>query len=439
MRLLARGEASSLYGAIVMSLILVIFASLYSSAMVNLSRQGEVYREVFRDLLDSSSESLDLYWNSSSGSIYAYSGSGSRVIYMVASNGSSIIMAVNISLNINPGSRVELLSKDLSQRIAGSQGFLAVFTERGRVYIYRAGEGVLSNTYALSVVSNLYYAVKVGFDSYTAYYYDQNGGRVNITTYRWDIDDSYIIFRSPINGTVYLEKISGSLSVLQTRNWFKPPSVDYQKPRITITLPSPWSVTKSYNLYFVFINTTSYTYNPSLGIIVARTITIAPSSATDSVSIQEYLSEGAVYTATWSISDMPSDWSVIVTINRLLPADLGIIGVGGIRCYNQVPYFAYIGVYSSWIAQSAIYENGPSYISISLKGQKIYIPTDDTCRITINNPSTPIHTWLYQLTAQGPLKSYTNTTVYTKQGNIITASNGNKIYTIDSLSLLTTT
>ncbi len=432
MRLLARGEASSLYGAIVMSLILVIFASLYSSAVANLSRQGEVYREAFRGLLEASSESLDLYLNSSSGGIYAYTGSGARIIYIAASNGSSIVMAMNTSINLEPGSRVEVLSKDQLQQIASSKGFLAVFTERGRVYIYRFGDAVSSSSIVLSAVKGIYYAINTGLTGYSAYYY-QNGVRMNITTYRWDIDNRYIIFQSPIDGYIYLEETSAELGILNTTSWFNPPSVSYQKPSVTISFPPPWSATRTHDLYSILMDTVNYYYEPALGVKVVRQIIITPSSAIGSVVLPDtYLSWGATYTAIFTLTDVPSGWSVAVTTNRLSPGDLGIVGAYTLICYSLDRYIYYRPV---WVAQVASYSSTPSSFSISLDIQTLYIPTDRSCYIYPPSPARPTHTWYYELTAYGPAKTYTNTTIYKKQDRLVTASNGNKIYFIDNISI----
>ncbi|MEM0472689.1 MAG: hypothetical protein QXX84_07330 [Sulfolobales archaeon] len=435
MRLLARGEASSLYGAIVMSLILVIFASLYSSAVANLSRQGEAYREAFRGLLEASSENLDLYLNTSSGGIYAYTGSGARIVYIAVSNGSSIVMAMNKSIKLEPGSRVEVLSKDQLQQAASSRGFLAVFTERGRVYIYRFGDGGIANTsIVLSAVRGIYYAINTGLTSYSAYYY-QNGVRMNITTYRWDIDNRYIIFQSPIDGYIYLEETPAELGMLNTTSWFNPPSVSYQKPSVTISFPPPWSATRTHDLYSVLMDTVSYTYDPILGVKVSRQIVIIPSSAVGSVSRETYLSWGATYTATLTLADMPSGWSISITTNRLSPGDLGIVGASTLICYYDWGYLYYR---PTWAAQVASYSSTQTTLSISLGIQILYIPTDRDCYIYPPLPATPTHTWIYGLTAQGTAKTYSNATIYKKQDGLVTASNGNKIYIIDDISIIKT-
>ena len=440
MRLLARGEASSLYGAIVMSLILAIFASLYSAAVASLARQGEIYREAFRGYLEAYSERLDLYWNSSSSSIYAYTETGARVVYVVASNGSSIIMAMGSSIKLDPGSRVEVLPKDLSRYVVSSKGFLAVFTETGRVYTYRPGlGGGAGSIYAVQgAVRGVYYAVNVGQASYVAYYY-QNGVRMNITTYRWDIDKDYIIFQSPIDGDIYLERSSSGLGVLNTSSWFNPPEAFYQKPRVSISFPPPWSAMRAHDLYLVLMDVASHTYDPALGVKVTRQVTIAPSGAVGSVVLwNTYLSWGATYTAIFTVSDMPSDWSVTVTTNRLLPGDLGVVGWDRLECYSIDIIYRYYR--AAWIAQVAIYSSTSTSFSISLGVQTLYIPTDRECNLYfyVPRPSQPTHTWLYGLTAYGLAKTYTNSSLYAKQGDLVIASNGNKIRFIDNISLLPT-
>ena len=441
MRLLGRGEASSLYGAIIMSLILAIFVSIYSAALANISRQGEVYREAVRGYFEAYSEDLDLYWNKSSSSIYAYSSSGARVVYIVIGDGESIAMAMNTSIQIPPGSREEVLTASQSRLAASSSSFVAVFTDRGRVYIYRwGGAGGAGEVYAIpGAVKGIYYAVSVGASSYIAFYYNQSGGRVDIATYRWDIDRGYIIFESPIDGTIYLERVSAILNTLNTTGWFNPPSVAYQKPRISISFPPPWSVTRNHDIYYVFMNTTSYSYNPAAGVEVGRSIAIAPLSSWGSVSVKAYLSQGGSYYAGWSATDLPEGWRIDMAMNRLLPGDLGIVGAGGIDCYWQVPYFAYRGKYSAWVAQIAVYDSGASFFRISLGPQTIYIPVDNQCRVAAIDPGAPVHTWLYGFTVQGPLKIYSNSTIYAKQGGIVIASNGNKIYFIDNLSSFNST
>jgi len=183
------------------------------------------------------------------------------------------------------------------------------------------------------------------------------------------------------------------------------------------------------------MDTTNYYYEPALGVKVSRQIIIIPSSAVGSVSRETYLSGGATYTATLTLTDMPSGWSITVTANRLSPGDLGIVGASTLICYYEWGHFYYR---PAWAAQVASYSNTQTTLSISLGIQTLYIPTNRDCYINPPSPATPTHTWIYGLAAQGTAKIYSNTTIYKKQDGLIIASNGNKIYIIDDISILKT-
>jgi len=80
---------------------------------------------------------------------------------------------------------------------------------------------LLENVYLLDAVQGRYYAINTNGASYRVFYLDNSGNTIYITAYKWDANQSYIIFQSPINGRIYLRAETYTLSTLTTASWFK--------------------------------------------------------------------------------------------------------------------------------------------------------------------------------------------------------------------------
>ena len=86
--------------------------------------------------------------------------------------------------------------------------------------MFPANSAVVQNVYELDVVSGEYYAFYSPDATLRPFYFDGNGNTVFVQAYRWDLNNSYIIFQAPISGTIYLREEPISLPVLDTKSWF---------------------------------------------------------------------------------------------------------------------------------------------------------------------------------------------------------------------------
>ncbi|MEM1913326.1 MAG: hypothetical protein QW067_09325, partial [Thermofilaceae archaeon] len=95
----------------------------------------------------------------------------------------------------------------------------------------------------LSVEQGKYYAVNTGGVVYRA-----RGPSGYIDTYWWDANASYVIFQAPYTGVVHLVVEDAQLGVLDTRSWFTPPTPPTPYATFTVTYPSPWSTTRTWQV-----------------------------------------------------------------------------------------------------------------------------------------------------------------------------------------------
>ena len=117
---------------------------------------------------------------------------------------------------------------------------------------HQAAAQILPNVYYIDVVEGHWYAVYTSGNPYKVFYID-GGETIYVTTYKWDANQSYIIFQAPITGRLYLREEPGlTLSVLVTAGWWNPISAS-----VTITTNS----TFPNGTYTATFNPISVTYD----------------------------------------------------------------------------------------------------------------------------------------------------------------------------------
>ena len=65
--------------------------------------------------------------------------------------------------------------------------------------------------YYFDAISGYHYLVKGNYD---VFYVDSNGNRIWIQAYTWDVNNSYIIFQSPVSARIYLLPSSSTKPIL---------------------------------------------------------------------------------------------------------------------------------------------------------------------------------------------------------------------------------
>ncbi|MEM1983503.1 MAG: hypothetical protein QXZ63_07585 [Sulfolobales archaeon] len=93
---------------------------------------------------------------------------------------------------------------------------------------------LIENVYYINAIQGRWYAINTNGQSYRVFYTDSLGQVVYVTAYRWDVNNNYIIFQSPITGRIYLRQESYTLTTLDTKSWFAP---------LTSSLPNAVQVT----------------------------------------------------------------------------------------------------------------------------------------------------------------------------------------------------
>jgi len=174
--------------------------------------------------------------------------------------------------------------------------------------------------YYFDAVSGYYYIVKGNYD---VFYVDSNGNRIWIQTYQWDINNSYIIFQSPISARIYLVPSSSTKSILNTQSWWLPAD------------PDPSQLTLTINITFssLFPAATA-SYNPS-------NYSIVNSVAYDGVSVNAFKNVTAVYnvssTLTSRISKSSSDFDTWVSSGVQTGASYVASASGSTAYFGSIP------------------------------------------------------------------------------------------------------
>jgi hypothetical protein len=284
---------------------------------------------------------------------------------------------------------------------------------------------LLENVYSLDAVQGRYYAINTNGASYRVFYLDNSGNTIYITAYKWDANQNYIIFQSPINGRIYLRAETYTLSTLTTASWFKanaplPGSV----ATATIKLgSSALIVLATVDLYgvsgYITLSQSQVTvsYNPT-------TLT-ATNSSTWSISRVTFTYNSTTYPAAPILQSYiyvyyPSSTPLSSIVSYSLKTKTDTI-------YNNQFSYSYSSTLYSFVY------NSPTLYGLS-SGNYISFPNPGS----YSQPG--IFYWNYlALTvslSSSVSVSTTGTQSYSKTNGVITASNGNIIAVYESLSEL---
>jgi hypothetical protein len=286
---------------------------------------------------------------------------------------------------------------------------------------------LLENVYFIDAVQGRYYAINTNGASYRVFYLDNSGNTIYITAYKWDANQSYIIFQSPINGRIYLRAESYTLSTLTTANWFKanaPLPGSVATATIKIGTSSVQSAIATVDLY----GASGY-------------ITVSQSQITVSYKPTTLT---ATNSSTWSIS------RVTFTYNSTTCPTEPVLYQCNIYVYypSNTPLSSIVS-YSLKTKNDGIYDNSfTAYYSGNYYRYTYDVPTlyNPSSGNYISFPSSSSYTltstfyWDYfTLTvslSSSISASTTGTQSYSKTNGVITASNGNVIAIYESLSEL---
>lgn len=275
----------SIYGSIIVALLLSSFIGLY---MIMLDNQQINYNEIMSSLNIENKRSSERVTASINGDkLYLSSNIESKIIMILARNYSETYY-IDLSKNpiiVRPDS-LTYISEDLLQWMFNmrSKGFnIFMMTGYGNIIplndeidlLTRSSDNQISACFpydfAFNATKDVYYII---YGTWTAFVRQNTSiGSIYslIPTYSWDINTSYTIFQSPINGTIYLRRSVGALPLLETKKWFKPPTIMYAPDptdlRVVIRLlvDNPYGDGSWQTIYWGSGNTViTYLYNGSV-------------------------------------------------------------------------------------------------------------------------------------------------------------------------------
>lgn len=278
---------------------------------------------------------------------------------------------------------------------------------------------VYSSVIQLSVEQNKYYLVNTTLDM-VAYYYDGSKW-VRIPTYRWDLDPNYIIFQSPITGTVELrtENVDGTLS---TTDWFY---FDTIKPYITINSTQFYN-NIVYSGFYNYTETKTVTYSESTGeVTITYTVTYTPTE-----TVHEFKqasgrsSAGATYYATLYTVNFPASWSASITGQKAT-----IEGDGGYYYTNDWLNGRWSTIDQTYVARYVYsvtnYSNNSTTATITFGTTETYFSIPRSWSVG--------NYWHLNVTFTTSTYTDTQSQTIARNGDTLTASNGNVLVFVDSL------
>jgi hypothetical protein len=269
----------------------------------------------------------------------------------------------------------------------------------------------LTNVYKYSnAVSGRYYVLQGNYD---VFYLNANGNRYWLTVYKWDANQNYIIFYSPISGTLYFLPSTTTKPILQTLSWFDLPNPPY--PKVTINFPSPWNVQVTGNLYSsAQVNSKTLTFSGgTVTLTYSMTITAQTyqyeASFQLTTSEQRYINLGTAYTAPLTYSYFPSSWSRSVAQSAKLKYGANEVQNKWATRFSGTTYYACSLTYNNDV-------NNPSITTASSENDYLGSSLFDYWKITV--------------TPSGS-SSVTQSLNYQFVNNVLTAPNG---YTLENLT-----
>jgi hypothetical protein len=286
---------------------------------------------------------------------------------------------------------------------------------------------LLENVYYLDAVQGRYYAINTNGASYRVFYLDNSGNTIYITAYKWDANQSYIIFQSPINGRIYLRAETYILSTLTTASWFKanaPLPGSVATATIKLRYGSSEYIVGTVSLYGV----SGYITLSQFQITVSYTPTTlkATNSSTWSISRVTF-----TYNAT-TVSDGVSQNSLAA----FYPSSTPLSSIVSYSVQTKIGTTIYSNAFTFYDTGSGTAKRA-SYNAPTLYGSGNYVLFPWSSETTV---TTTFYWNYFTLTvslSSSVSASTTGTQSYSKTNGVITASNGNVIVVYDSLSDLT--
>jgi hypothetical protein len=277
---------------------------------------------------------------------------------------------------------------------------------------------LLENVYLLDAVQGRYYAINTNGASYRVFYLDNSGNTIYITAYKWDANQSYIIFQSPINGRIYLRAETYTLSTLTTASWF---TVNAPLPSLgTITIKTPNILIDTTTLYG------ASGYSTLTG--SSKTISYRPTTLTVTNS-----STWTVSRTTFTYNSSTLKNGEVNTLYAYYPSNIPVNSIVSYTLKSKVDGTVY-DMYFSILSSDTKYRIHYGSPSLDTNGKCAWFTLSDTYSFNTFN-------WNYLTITFGLSSSVsassTGTQSYTKTNGVITASNGNVIAIYESLSDLT--
>ena len=315
---------------------------------------------------------------------------------------------------------------------------------------------MLTNVYYIDAQQGFYYAILTP-KTIRAFYLDSSGNTIYVTTYRWDLNTSWIIFQAPLSTRIYLREESYSMSTFATpSNWFSANPATSATPyyNISVSFPSPWGASQSQSVYpsksesitrwfdgakVIVRNTTTYSFSTSY-------------SLTFQADTTSYVTAGRGYTA-----------YIYVSANNGAPGATIGRSPQGLSGYNRAMYSSTADTYfcqgfyainNMWITSASFtwdstyavwritYSTSQLTYSDQSWGSTIAVQIDTNPTTTTHNnyacDNQIINRYIVSvsLTPSQPSVSFTADKTYTQSNNIITTDNNNKIYIAGALESL---
>ncbi len=290
-RSILRKGVESLYGAIIITMLILSFIFIYTSYKED---QRRSYDSVMDSLNIEHERSLENIFvsdvNYSTKQIYVSSNINTKIIGVLI-RGNSTILYFDLRNNsiILSSESSTALPIDLSEKIFNyaKQGYkIYLITKRGNLiplnidpYISNLDNSFLRNTiynmfdYVFYAEKNVYYVI---YGNWDVYIYNQSLGLPQIYpyVYLWDINTSYTIFKAPETTYIFLKRSSQNRGVLETKSWFKLPTILYaQDPTdlriiLDIYVDTPYLGKWTRITWGSGTTTIQYFYNGSIVVIV---------------------------------------------------------------------------------------------------------------------------------------------------------------------------
>ncbi|MGC9147824.1 MAG: hypothetical protein ACP5GI_00015 [Sulfolobales archaeon] len=447
-----RRGIESLYGAILTTMLIISFISLYTMYKEDQRRSYEAIINSLNIEYERSLENIFISGvNYSSKQIYISSSIDTEIVSILASrNDTTLYIDLrNTSLKI-PGGLPIALPIDLSEKIFNyaKQGYkIYLITKRGNLislnidpYMNNLGSSLTNNT-IYSMFDYVFYAEKdvyyIVYGSWDVYIYNQSLGLPQIYpyVYIWDINTSYTIFRAPESTYIFLKRSYQNRGIMETKSWFKSPTILYaQDPTdlriiLDVYLDPPYLGKWTRITWGSGTTSINYIYNGSVVIVINASWTY-PGGLIAYWKYENYV-EPKTYNLTVIVRNFGLELYIEAThtlvtkdaVNKFL-SNLAWTGVTGDYYY---PY----------IFSSVVFPGGSKYVGGDLyrylnftfsilKGSYGQTPEPQANEVDLYISVVGYVSKTYYL-------NIINTTKYSPVNGYIIASNGNKIFDLSPL------